>query len=257
MSWWGAGYAVAQDRLGEMELFKRRGSGRLAEILGKSSLEDDVVARRDFYTAAELRRQFARLPKRFRKRTLAYVAGVNAWIAHVRRTPADLPPEFSTLNVPLKRWGLLDTLRIGVLLARTIPSGDGNELENLRALRALGPKKFAELLPLSVPGEITTIPAGAGTFPSVPGRTPAEARAAYARSRKWLKRLPLPSASSARGGERAHRQGAPGTGDRRGPRPRARLVHVGDPAAVRPPHVLLQRPAARLPGARTRSWSST
>ena len=33
-----------------MELFRRRGSGRLAEILGKSSLEDDVVARRDFYT---------------------------------------------------------------------------------------------------------------------------------------------------------------------------------------------------------------
>ena len=84
--WWGAGYAVAQDRLGEMELFKRRGSGRLAEILGKSSLEDDVVARRDFYTAAELRHQFARLPKRFRKRTLAYIAGVNAWIAHVLRT---------------------------------------------------------------------------------------------------------------------------------------------------------------------------
>ena len=195
--WWGAGYAVAQDRLGEMELFKRRGSGRLAEILGKSSLEDDVVARRDFYTAAELRRQFAHLPKRFRKRTLAYIAGVNAWIAHVRRTPGDLPPEFSTLKVSLKRWGLLDTLRIGVLLARTIPSGDGAELENLRALRALGPKKFAELLPLSVPGEITTIPAGAGTFPSVPGRTRGEARAAYARSRKWLKGLPLPSASSA------------------------------------------------------------
>ena len=196
--WWGAGYAVAQDRLGEMELFKRRGSGRLAEILGKSSLEDDVVARRDFYTAAELRHQFARLPKRFRKRTLAYIAGVNAWIAHVLRTPADLPPEFTALDVPLRRWGLVDTLRIGVLLARTIPSGDGNELENLRALRALGPKKFAELLPLSVPGEITTIPARAGTFPSVPGRTPADARAAYARSRAWLKRLPLPSASSAR-----------------------------------------------------------
>jgi penicillin G amidase len=197
-AWWGAGYAVAQDRLGEMELFKRRGSGRLAEILGKSSLEDDIVARRDFYTPAELRRQFRRLPRRFRKRTLAYVAGVNAWIAHVRRTPADLPAEFSALKVPLRRWGLLDTIRIGVLLARTIPSGDGNELDNLRALRALGPKRFAELLPLSVPGEITSIPRNAGTFPSVPGRTPAEARAAYGRSRTWLKRLALPSASSAR-----------------------------------------------------------
>jgi penicillin G amidase len=192
-AWWGAGYAIAQDRLGEMELFRRRGSGRLAEILGKSSLEDDVVARRDFYTPAELRRQFRRLPRRFRERTLAYVAGVNAWIAHVRRTPADLPAEFSALKVALRRWSLLDTIRIGVLLARTIPSGDGNELDNLRALRALGPKRFAELLPLSVPGEITTIPSNAGRFPSQPGRTKAEGRAAYARSQRWLRRLPLPA----------------------------------------------------------------
>jgi penicillin G amidase len=196
--WWGAGYAVAQDRLGEMELFRRRGSGRLAEILGKSSLADDIVARRDFYTDKELRRQFARLPKRFRERTLAYVAGVNAWIGHVRRTPADLPAEFSALKVPLRRWGVLDTIRIGVLLARTIPSGDGNELDNLRALRALGPKRFAELLPLSVPGEITTIPRNAGTFPSTPGRTKGQVPAAYARSQRWLKRLQLPPASGAR-----------------------------------------------------------
>ena len=195
-AWWGAGYAVAQDRLGEMELFRRRGSGRLAEILGKGSLADDIVARRDFYTDKELRRQFARLPRRFRLRTTAYVAGVNAWIAHVRRTPAALPPEFSAFKIPLRRWGLLDTLRIGVLLARTIPSGDGNELANLRALRALGPKRFAQLLPLSVPGEITTIPASAGRFPSQPGRTKAQVAAAYTRSQRWLKRLPLPGSGA-------------------------------------------------------------
>lgn len=195
-AWWAAGYAVAQDRLGEMELFRRRGSGRLAELLGRPALQDDVVARRDFYTATELRRQFARLPRRFRDRTRAYVAGVNAWIAHVRRTPAALPPEFAAFDVPLKNWHLLDTLRIGVLLARTIPSGDGNELDNLRALRALGPKRFARLLPLSVPGEITTIPRRAGSFRSQPGRTSRQVAAAYARSRRWLKRLPLPAADS-------------------------------------------------------------
>ena len=66
-----------------------------------------------------------------RSRTQAYVDGVNAWIAHVRQTPADMPNEFTALNVPLVDWKLLDTLRIGVLLARTIPSGDGNEIDNL------------------------------------------------------------------------------------------------------------------------------
>src|SRR6187431_842643 len=48
--WWGAGYAVAQDRLAELELFRRRGNVTLAEILGKSMLSDDIIARRDYYT---------------------------------------------------------------------------------------------------------------------------------------------------------------------------------------------------------------
>ena len=37
---------------------------------------------------------------------------------------------------------------IGIQLARTVPSDDGRELENWRALRALGARRFARLLPL-------------------------------------------------------------------------------------------------------------
>src|SRR5690349_20681060 len=185
LAWWGAGYAVAQDRLGEMELFRRQAAGTLAEVLGKGSLPGDYVARRDDYTPAELMRMFRRLPASLRSRTQAYVDGVNAWIAHVRQTPADLPNEFTALGVPLRNWTLLDTLRIGVLLARTIPSGDGNELPNLAALRKLGEKKFDQLLPLRVKGEVTSIPGK--SFPSLPGRTRAQEKAAYQRSLQWVK----------------------------------------------------------------------
>lgn len=194
--WWGAGYAVAQDRLGELELFKRRGAGTLAEVLGKDSLEDDVIARRDYYTDVELMAMFNKLAAPLRARTQAYVDGINAWIAHVRQTPADMPNEFTALNVPLVDWKLIDTLHVGVLLARTIPSGDGNELANLAALRQLGAKRFARYLPLRVPGEIPTIPARAGQFPSRPGRTSAQEKAAYIRSQEWLQKIPLPKASS-------------------------------------------------------------
>ena len=48
--WWGAGYAVAQDRLFQLELFRRATTGRLAEILGAGYLDDDLIARRDYYT---------------------------------------------------------------------------------------------------------------------------------------------------------------------------------------------------------------
>ena len=51
-AWWGVGYAVAQDRLFQLELFRRATSGRLAEILGDGYLPDDLIARRDYYTDA-------------------------------------------------------------------------------------------------------------------------------------------------------------------------------------------------------------
>ena len=190
----------------------------------------------------------ARLPADIQARFRAYAAGVNAWIDHVRQTPADLPLEFSALKIPLRPWSVLDSLRIGVLLARTIPTGDGEELDNLAALRAFGPSTFAKILPLRVPGQITTIPAADGTFPSQPGRTRAQERAAFARSQRFVRSLPLAPVVGAVGG-RAHRAGEPGPRDRRRPRPPRRLVHVGDPAAQRRAHVPLQRPPARLPGA--------
>src|SRR5947209_18374252 len=54
--WWGAGYAAAQDRLFELDLFRRATTGHLAEILGKDYLVSDIQTRRDFYTPQELDR---------------------------------------------------------------------------------------------------------------------------------------------------------------------------------------------------------
>ena len=90
-AWFGVGYAVAQDRLVELELFRRATQGRLAEVLGKSRLQDDIVARRDYYTRAELRAQLRRLPARLRARFDAYAEGVNAWIAARGRRPVAAP----------------------------------------------------------------------------------------------------------------------------------------------------------------------
>ena len=41
----GAGYALAQDRLAAMELQRRAAAGRRAELLGKSAIETDKTAR--------------------------------------------------------------------------------------------------------------------------------------------------------------------------------------------------------------------
>ena len=195
-AWFGVGYAVAQDRLVELELFRRSTQGRLAEVLGESRLQSDIVARRDYYTRKELQAQVRRLPARLRARFDAYAEGVNAWIRRVGADPSLRPREFELLGLTPAPWTALDSAAIGVQLARTVPSGDGRELENWRALRALGAKRFARYLPLHQRNPVTTVPASAGRFPSQPGRTRADEKRGYRASRKFLEGLRPPKAAA-------------------------------------------------------------
>ncbi len=198
-AWWGAGYAVAQDRLFQLELFRRATSGRLAEILGDDYLDDDLIARRDYYTDAELDADDRPHPAKLRQRAEAYRDGVNAWSSKVRSDPTLLPGEFPALGATPPTWTLRDTARVGIFLARTVPSSDGREIDNARALRELGPAGFDKLLPLRTDGNVATVPASNGLFPSQPGRTRKQERTAYTRTQRWLKdvTLPAPPATSA------------------------------------------------------------
>ena len=203
-AWWGVGYAVAEDRLFQLELFRRATSGRLAEILGSGYLEDDLIARRDYYTEPELQAQLSALPAELFRRAEAYRDGINAHIAEVRSDPQRLPGEFAALGVAPTDWTLLDTARVGVFLARTVPSDDGEEMLNARALKRLGPTAFQKLLPLRTPGQVPTVPRKAGLFPSQPGRTRRQERRAFARSQEFVGGLNLP------GGDVGNQAGALG-----------------------------------------------
>jgi acyl-homoserine lactone acylase PvdQ len=196
-AWKGVGYAMAQDRLVQLELFRRGTQGRLAEILGESRLESDVLARRDYYTQRELQRMLNKLSPALRARFDAYAAGVNAWLARIQADPSLAPNEFVLLHLTMTPWRPVDSASIGVQLARTIPSGDGRELQNWAALRKLGPKRFARLLPLRRAGQVTTIPASEGRFPSNPGRTRKDERIAFKRSRRFLRSVRAPQTATA------------------------------------------------------------
>lgn len=190
--WFGAGYAVAQDRLFQLEAFRRATSGRLSEVLGRGFLEMDIQSRRDYYTRDEVAAQLNRLPAAMRARFDAYSDGVNAWIARTREDPSKLPGEFVAVGTTPADWTALDLAAIGVFLARTVPSGDGEELTNTRALKALGPDLFDDLMPLRIPGQVATVPRSDGLFPSQPGRTRAQERRAFRRSTTFVGELPLP-----------------------------------------------------------------
>src|SRR4051794_36220049 len=120
-TWWGAGYAMAEDRLFQIEIFRRAAEGRLAEVLGKSYLPMDIETRRDFYTPDEVDRQLATLPQDVQGYFAAYRDGVNAYIAQTQSDPSKLPGEFTALGIgPPEPFTLTDSGAIGIYLARTI-----------------------------------------------------------------------------------------------------------------------------------------
>ncbi|HEX8101346.1 MAG TPA: penicillin acylase family protein [Solirubrobacteraceae bacterium] len=211
-AWWGAGYAIAQDRLFQIELFRRATTGRLAEILGPDYLDDDLIARRDYYTGEELERMFRALPPGLQARAAAYRDGVNTWVRHVRTTPQDLPGEFAAVAVAPGELTEREQAAIGVFLARTVPSGDGAEIRNLRALRELGPKAFRALLPVrhKAKRETYTVPPREAKFKNQPGRSRKQEKRGFKRTLKAQAAWELPSPEAAAGARSAVAPGLPG-----------------------------------------------
>src|SRR5438552_15012971 len=102
----GLGYAHAQDRLFQMELMRRNGAGRLAEIFGALALDTDRQMRvLGLYRLAEA--EVPLLSPPVRRGIEAHTAGVNAFLAS--RSGA-LPPEFLLLRFAPDRWRPADSL---------------------------------------------------------------------------------------------------------------------------------------------------
>jgi penicillin G amidase len=190
--WFGVGYAVAQDRLFQLEIFRRATTGHLAEVLGRSYVPRDLATRRDFYTLAEVERQLAALPPQLAARFASYAEGINAWIARTRSDPSRTPGEFAALGIAPREFSAVDVASIGIYLARTVPDDGPGEYRNARALQALGERTFDRVLPLRSPSVPTSVPRSDGAFPRGPRRGARAERAALRRSARYVRRLPLP-----------------------------------------------------------------
>ena len=96
----GYGYTMAQDRIFQMDLRRRRGEGRLAEILGAEGLEADRMARAiGLHLAAQA--EATRLDADTRTLLEAFAAGVNAQVAESDELPAI---EFDLLGYRPEPW---------------------------------------------------------------------------------------------------------------------------------------------------------
>ncbi len=89
----GLGYVHAQDRLWQMEMNRRIGNGRVAEVLGQAGVGFDKYFRTlGFTLRAET--ALASLPPEIVENLEQYAAGVNAYVTGHRGA---LPPEFNLI----------------------------------------------------------------------------------------------------------------------------------------------------------------
>lgn len=106
----GAGYALAQDRLFQIDWYRRRALGQVSEVLGKAGLVEDTIAR-----TVGLNRivagQARALPDESRALLEAYTAGINAYIDEAG---AMLPIEFALLDYEPRPWTVGDSLAVAL-----------------------------------------------------------------------------------------------------------------------------------------------
>ncbi|MGA2536210.1 MAG: penicillin acylase family protein [Terracidiphilus sp.] len=112
------GYVTAQDRLWQMDTFRRNANGELAEILGRSLLPHDR-AQRVLRFRLTARRIYANLSAADRARLDDYARGVNLFIDQHKDT---LPAEFRLLHYQPQPWTGADSLSIGMMMVQMLDS---------------------------------------------------------------------------------------------------------------------------------------
>lgn len=132
------GYAMAQDRLAQMEILRHVGKGELAKLTGPSGLELDLVTRRELYTHEERVEAYDDLSQEWQDAFAAYAAGVNRWIDESRTDPSKLPVEYPALVAVPEPWAVTDTIAIAQYLLDVFGRGSGgHEVSNAKLLTLL------------------------------------------------------------------------------------------------------------------------
>jgi penicillin amidase len=142
------GYVTAQDRLWQMDLYRRNANGELAEIFGSSQLKHDRT-QRVLQIRNTARRIYANLSPADRARIDDYARGVNLFIA---QNQATLPPEFKLLGYRPQPWNGADSISIGLMLVQGLDTHWETKLERERIAAKLekfrNPKLEADLYPV-------------------------------------------------------------------------------------------------------------
>ena len=148
------GFVTAQDRLWHMEYDRRRGSGRWAEAVGESAVDQDKMMR-GFRLEASAKADYQVMDPHTKDVFDAYAAGVNAFI-----TSGDaLPVEYRITRLEPEPWQPWDGLT--AYKVRHISMGVfESKVWRARMVREMGPEAAGKLFPGFEPGYLIILPPG-------------------------------------------------------------------------------------------------
>jgi penicillin G amidase len=149
------GYNAARDRLWQIDLWRKRGLGRLSASFGPAYLKQDRAARLFLYRDS-MAAEWARYAPGSKGRYAAFAAGINAYVDEVLAGTRPLPPEFRLTDSRPERWDTADAVRIR---SNTLVSNVKQEVARARVACAAGlpaDKLRVRLYPDHVP----EVPAG-------------------------------------------------------------------------------------------------
>jgi penicillin G amidase len=142
------GYVHAQERLWQMEIWRRIGAGRMAELFGEPGLETDRFVRTlDWRGAAE--RDLAQVSVPTRVALEAYADGVNAYVAD-HRGRLGLAFAIAAQSVggyDPEPWSPLDSATFQKLQAWNLGGNLGSEIFRMLADERLGSARTDDLFP--------------------------------------------------------------------------------------------------------------
>jgi penicillin G amidase len=196
------GYLHAADRFFMMEMNRRAGQGRLAEVVGPDMLGIDKFLRTlGVYRLAQ--KSYDHFRPDQQALFVAYAEGVNAWLAAHHDK---LPVEFTVLGFAPEPWRPADSIVWGKLMALRLSQNMQGELERA-ALRAKFPSEMVERL-----------------YPPYPQDAPVTIQPDFAVPTGKMIPTVKPDAGKAKKSKLRQRQGAPDS-----PKPRA-----ATPSAITP-----------------------
>ena len=142
------GLVQAQDRLFQLDLWRRSARGRLSEVLGPNFVERDAMTRRIQYRG-DLAAEWASYGADTRAIAVAFVRGVNAWVERARERP---PEEFVLAGWKPDLWAPEDLLnRTDAFLES---AGALDEIFRARLVAAVGRQRANALWPADPPAVV-------------------------------------------------------------------------------------------------------